>query len=99
MLVHVVCEFLQFVRSNSQCVSGVLTNGRHNLVVQVSDKLSGFLLNSLRSFAYGFVHSSGRLAHLTIEIIHGVRLLGRKILPVCWIFPLFPDVGSGSNEN
>jgi len=67
---HVVGEFVQFLGGDSQGFRRVLTDGRNYFVVQVLDELGGFLLDSFRRVAYGFVHARGCVLDLAVEIVH-----------------------------
>src|SRR6266496_538718 len=70
LLFHEVCQFLQLRRGHAQGLCRMLTHRWHDFVVQVLDKLGGFLLDSFRGIADRFVDARGSVLDFAVEIVH-----------------------------
>ena len=71
MLVHVVCEFRQLLRGDSQGFGGVRADGRHNLVVEVLDEFRNFFLQALGRVVDRLADTGRRVFDLAVEVGHG----------------------------
>src|SRR5215510_6535987 len=61
LLFHVIGELGKFFRCDSQSFAGVVADGGHNFVVEVSDELLPFLLHALGRFAKSTKHFASKV--------------------------------------